>query len=366
MMIPHVSQIARVFNVEDVYLDIFWQMIFQEETIDAVVAMSYCADASRRKPLGPAPKKDIFFHHGKSLAHLRERFSNRETTNTGITISILLYNCNVARFLGNTQAVKQHLAMIRHLLKNNLSLESLGFQGKLRPLLLQWDYFLTLNGQEEPLAPARKPYRSVYPSIPLNSEWSDLVNTLPNGFKPLAKVGRLSCHLLRLLGRAQEMAVAVATGTTKAFLAVPNKDPYPDFLAAVPCLEPSDDGEAGFERLIACAIFLLTSRLLAPAKRAIWSLPATGGRMILTEQIFNCRVDTDAEKNCLIWLWLISIDSWGIVSGELPENGRQLVRQLKVRYPEISEWSHLSNVAKEFFWTKELEISCEGYWKSEQ
>lgn len=365
-MVPHVSQIAKVFNVKDVYLDVFWQMIFQEETIDAVVAMSYCADASWRGPLGPVPKKHIFFHHGKSLAHLRQRFSDKDATNTGITISILMYNCNVARFLGNTQAVKQHTAMIRHILRNDLSLESLGFQGKLRYLLSQWDYFLTLNGQEEPLIPTRRPYKSIYPSVPLNNEWLDLTSTLPSGFKILAEVGRLSCHMLSLLGRAQEMAAAVATGMTKAFLAVPNQNPYADFQEAVPCLDPSDDGEAGFERLIACAIFLLTSRLLSPAKRAIWSLPATGGRAILTEQLFNCRVENDAEKNCLVWMWLITIDSWGITSGQLPEKGQQLTRQLKVRYPEMSDWSRLSNVVKDFFWTNELDVSCERYWESEQ
>lgn len=365
-MVPHLSQIARVFNVQNVYLDVFWQMVFQEETIDAVVAMSHCADASWRRSPGQMPRKDIFHHHGKSLAYLRQRLADPDTANTGTTISMLMYNCNVARHLGNMQAVKQHTAMIRHLLTNNLSIESLGFQGKLRPLLLQWDYFLTLNGQEEPLVPTRKPCKSIYPSLPLNSDWSDLVSTLPDSFKRLAEVGRLSCHLLRLLGRAQEMMIAVATGTIKAFLAVPSQDPYSDFLTAVPCLDPLDDSEAGFERLIACAIFLLTSRLLAPAKRAIWSLPATGGRAILTEQVFNCQVNTDDERHCLIWIWLIAIDSWGIVSGELPEKGQQLTRQLRRRYSEASNWPYLSNVVKDFFWTNELDMSCERYWRSQQ
>lgn len=362
MMIPHLSQTARVFNVQNVYLDIFWQMVFHEDTIDTVVAMSYCADASWRKPFGFVPNKYLFIHHGKALAKLRWKLSNLGATNTGIIVCMLMYNTNIARFLGNFKAAKQHMSMLRHILKNNPYLESLGFQGKLRSLLLQWDYFLTVNNGEEPLVPARGAYRSEYPSLPLSDEISGIVKTLPLGFKKLVQAGRLSCQVLELLGRAQEMVDSVAAGTTKAFLATPNENPYPDYRAAVPCLDAIDGGEAGLERLISFAIFLLTSRLLSPVKTAIWSLPTTGSRTLITQQALNCQVDNEDERHCLIWLWLVGIDSWGVVSGTVPEKGQELMQQLKSRFPKASNWRYLSDVVKEFFWTDDLESSCERYW----
>lgn len=364
-MVPHLSAHARVVNLQDIYLDIFWQMVFQEETIDTAVAMTHCADATWRSGHGFVPNKSLFVHHGRALAKLSQSLSNSGVTNTGILVSILMYNCNIARFLGNFQAAKRHMSMLRHLLKDDNSLESLGYQGKLKHLFLQLEYFFTLNNGEEPLV-KRIPYESTYPSLPLDDEMSELVNTLPTGFQKLARTGQLSCQVLRLLGRAQEMVAAVANGTAAAWLAKPNENPYSNYREALPCLDATDGEKQHLEKLICYAIFLLTSRLLSPVKSAIWSLPTSGGRAQITQQALNCRADTNAEKHCLIWLWLMCIDAWGIVSGTMPVRGQILMQQLKARYPEAENWRHLSRVTKEFFWTDDLEAACKGYWKSEQ
>lgn len=365
MMVPHLSQMAKVCNIQDVYLDVFWQMVFQEDTIDTLVAMCYCAYASWRNGGGLVPNKALFTHYGRSLTKLNQKLSALGATNNGIVVSMLMYNCNVARFLGNFQAAKQHMSMIRRILKTDPGPESLGYQGKLKPLLLQWDYFLTLNNGEEPLVPTRTINQSEYPNLPLQNELLDLVNSLPPGFQKLARNGRLSCQVLRLLGRAQEMVDAVAGGTAKAWLAIPNESPAMDYRAILPCLDTSEGEDTGLEQLVCYAIFLLTSRMLSPVKTAIWSLPVTGGRAQITQQVLNCRVDTSAEKHCLIWVWLIGIDAWGVVSGTMPGKGRILMQQLKARYPEASNWRHLSRAMKEFFWTDDLEMACKGYWKSE-
>lgn len=368
-MLPHLSQSARILNVQDVYEDVFWQMVFQEDTIDIVATMCYCADASWRTGHGFTPDKALFVHHGKSLGKLRQRLSSDlDRTNVGIIVSMLMYNSNFARVLGNFQAAKQHMSMLRQILKRDPTLlDSLGYQGKLKPLLLQWDYFLTLNNGEEPIVPARISHKSEYPSIPLNDELSDLVSTLPVGFQKLARTGRLSCQVLRLLGRSQELLAAVATGTSKKWLAMPGENRSSDYRAALPCLATSDDDDdACLERLICYAVILFTWRLLSPVKTAIWSLPASGGRAQITQQALNCRADTNVEKHCLIWLWLVGIDAWGIVSGAMPVKGQVLMQQLKARYPEAANWRHLSRVVKEFFWTDDLELACRSYWKPEQ
>lgn len=339
-------------------------MIFHEDTIDAVVAMSYCADAKWQRSAGWVPRKDVFIHQGRSLANLRRRLSDSDAANTGITICALMYNCNIARFLGNMEAAKQHMAMIRHLLRTSVSLDSLGFQGKLRSLLLQWEYWLTLSGDEEPLVSREDCPESTYPDLPLRGPMAGVVSALPRGFGPLAESGRLSCQVLQVLARMQEMLVAMTSGRIQMFLSTPNQDPYPDFCSAVPCLYASKGGEAGLERLLCCALFLLTSRLLSPRKQVPWSLPVTGGRTILTQQTFNCQVESDIEKRCLIWIWLIAIDSWAVESGDIPETARWLMQRLRERYPETSAWSYVSNVVSDFFWTQDLETSCEGYWRS--
>lgn len=365
-MLPNLCLHARVTNIADVYKDIFWQMVFQEDTIDTVVAMAHCASFTCRARKGFAPNKALFTYGARSLAKLRQRLSDSMPANIGNLVCMLMYSCNIARFLGNFQAAKKHMSTLRQLLRHDPTLETLGYQGKLKALLLQWDYFLTLNNGEEPLVSRGVTFKPDYPSLPLVGDWADLVGTLPLGFQKLARSGRLSCQIMGLLGRSQEMIDAFANGTLNAWVDADGGRRPLEHRESLPFLDSRNSEGVTLEQMICYGIFVLTSRLVNPKKPAIWSIPATGGRAQITQQALNCPTDSNAEKHCLIWIWLIGIDAWGIANATMPVRGQILMEQLKARFPEAANWRHLSRVVKEFFWTDDLEEACKLYWDSEQ
>ena len=195
-----------------------------------------------------------------------------------------------------------------------------------------------------------------------------LVAALPEGFKNLVQEAQVPRDMLEVLIRMSSDPLLSATAAT-----YPRVPSYLIQVRSVPVLKScssfyiSDTIEhASFEKLLCNGLI----RYCADAANStLFNVINAGRRRELIHKLPNvdCSRLTITKLNCLIWLWLVAIESrraWRVIA----PGGRLLLGALRQHFPHVAAWSpaDLDKLCYKFFWTKDFSLRARSFWGSGQ
>ena len=217
------------------------------------------------------------------------------------------------------------------------------------------------------------------PALPLTislgaQEDPRLTEELPSGFQDLERAGKLSLATLQMIRRfntkrdwdLRGSKVTKENAGDKARHELLAQSQGQHFWNVCNAFRPSDvPHRATLERLICMALLRYCfNSIMPPRPRACICHTATEQ---LTALLPTFKVPaSQMERDCLIWVWLMTIDSWSVSNnrGELEPTGMQLMSQLRANLPELADWGwrDLEATGHKFFWRDDIGILLEAYW----
>lgn len=135
---------------------------------------------------------------------------------------------------------------------------------------------------------------------------------------------------------------------------------YHDFWEACSCLAAPDMGGPNFEKLLVLALLLYCLHTFSPM-RAVTAV-YNGSRMKLTNDIRKRKMGSMEEEECLLWIWMVLVDSWRNASGTLLPTGIELMEQARERWEHVGDWATANWILKDFFWDEAFATRCRVYW----
>lgn len=190
-----------------------------------------------------------------------------------------------------------------------------------------------------------------------------MVSKLPTGFQALAKQERLAIDVLEVLARAAEagqMQKKTRSIVTQEDIFRSRERRYHDFWEACTCLAAPDVDGPNFEKLVVLALLLYCLHTFSPI-RAVTAI-YNGSRMKLTNDIGKRRRGDVEEERCLLWIWMVMVDSWRNASGALLPTGIESMKQLRERWASVSSWAEATGILREFFWDEPFAMRCKVCW----
>lgn len=189
-----------------------------------------------------------------------------------------------------------------------------------------------------------------YPQHPFHPEILHIVERLPLGFQELALQGRLCVDVLKILQRAQ-MPFSVRHGIPVDV----------DLYVTASTLHHSSAAQQ-LEKCI-CFTIVLFEHITFSKERSP-TMAFRGIRKELTDSLPYLEWSSEIERECIIWMWAVLVESWRHKKIFLPE-GVDLQRKLVTRFPDTARWPTLGMILSQFFWNMELfqiwSVSWEPY-----
>jgi hypothetical protein len=112
--------------------------------------------------------------------------------------------------------------------------------------------------------------------------------------------------------------------------------------------------------LIVLALLLYCLHTFSPM-RAVTAV-YNGSRMNLTNVIKKTRMGGVEEEECLMWIWMVLVDSWRDASEKLLPTGIELMHQSRERWEKVRDWNEVAETLGSFFWDKAFANRCRFYW----
>lgn len=159
---------------------------------------------------------------------------------------------------------------------------------------------------------------------------------------------KLSDDILAAVSRAFEISKS-ATKRQNVRTKVTRK--YNDFLEACPSLGERE----GLERMICLALMVYCALCTNRIPTSVFNAP----RMVLFNTLQHCEEQSWAERECILWMYMVTIDAWRDQGPEV-----KLLEELKLRYPAtVRHWALVEKILRKFFWTSELSHYWKKHWE---
>jgi hypothetical protein len=252
-------------------------------------------------------------------------------------------------------------------------------------------------------------YNPRYLSAPLSADDLSLIARLPPGFSHLARSGEIATDIIDVLSNIVSYGESIgATWPTydgywrfpkkRAHMPSPAalraKKRHEDFWQACSCLLVPGPN---FEKYLVFALLLFVSVAFAPGESGRKYLACSHTafrtpRACLTRELPAFEpddisssppegtdpTDTDRDQNhdqnqnqadveetmqqCLIWMWLVLIESWRATDGVDSNEANRLQDLLKLKFPGYVAWEKLNVVLGRFFCTEDMISSLKHCW----
>lgn len=187
---------------------------------------------------------------------------------------------------------------------------------------------------------------------------------MPRGFQRLAYQGYLALDVIHILGRVADAHAMYGPGQSHEQRRTPSwqRSKHNDFWECCACLaEPG----LGLEKAICLTLLLYCTNQFSPVRKCVKGMTVYNGpRAFLTKNISLIRASEASEKDCLVWMWMVLIDSWRSDDGLLLSSGDVLLMQLRRRFPDLRAWSKLNGILGKFFYPEPFAVACKTIWES--
>jgi hypothetical protein len=186
----------------------------------------------------------------------------------------------------------------------------------------------------------------------------DVAASLPDGFQKLVSKGALSEETRRLLAR---FAHACQFGLNT----VPKPEgQFPDYAVASPWLTVA---EPSLEKCLLLALLCYAHMR--------WSIAPNYVAGILCHTISRTKLaqalpwvpatDDPAIIACLVWMWMVLVDSYRLEGSVLPRDGLSCLGEFKFHFPDWQSWTDIEiDVLPKFFWRDGDSVAIREAWGS--
>ncbi|OAP56700.1 hypothetical protein AYL99_08812 [Fonsecaea erecta] len=376
-IMPTVASINEAFNVVNVYGHwVLENMAKYEDFFHVLLGLTKVAHTAIACPGSPLPQ-DAFIHAGQAMSKLRARLAKPDARVDDGAILTILYLAMFERGLGNESAYKAHRAQVDQMVASRGGVCRLGVGSSARTTLT---VLLSLSGDLPPDSPPDTPATT---KLTLQqASWiqfeddTKTMEQLPCGFRNLARAGALSLETLQIIHRIsvkqdwspQDPTYKGKYGEEMSKVYGPVAGQAWNFWDACAAFRaPEGPRGPSLEKMICLALFRYCANRanhLRP-KACIYHSATTQ----LTARLPEFRVSSSrTERDCLIWIWLVAIDSWAMAqnSAELSHEGRQLLLKMRKAMPELQDWEwwDLESLGQKFFWRDDIRILLKAIWES--
>jgi hypothetical protein len=227
----------------------------------------------------------------------------------------------------------------------------------------RWESFWALNSGWTIFPEARPVYAPVYPVHPFSEDLRLLISKLPIGLQALAEERKLAMDVLEVLARtadAEQEQKKKGSVVTQTDIFQSCQRRYHDFWEACSCLAAPDVDGPNLEKLLVLALLLYCLHTFSPM-RAVTAV-YNGSRMKLTNDIRKRKRGVGKEEECVLWIWMVLVDSWRSVSGTLLPTGIELMQQARERWIHVRDWATANPILRDFFWDEAFAKRCNFYW----
>lgn len=238
----------------------------------------------------------------------------------------------------------------------------------------RWESFWALKTGSTVFPESRPAYAPIYPSHPLSVDLRLLVSKLPRRFQVLAQRQKLALDVLHVLSRtveAEEDLKLYGALVERQEMFRSRKRRYQDFWEACPRfgapdeLNPYEEWEPNFEKLVLFALMLYCMHTFSPIHTI--STVYNGARTSLTRNLPRRRKDlmVPAQQDCLLWVWMILVNSWRALDQKLLPTGTKLMQELCDTWKDaVRSWHELDTMLRKLCWNERFGRRCNGYWDS--
>ncbi|KIX94218.1 uncharacterized protein Z520_09928 [Fonsecaea multimorphosa CBS 102226] len=377
-VMPTVASINEAFNVVNVYGHwVLENMAKYEDFFHVLLGLTKVAHTAIACPGSPLPQ-DAFIHAGRAMSKLRARLARPNARADDGAILTILYLAMFERGLGNNAAYKAHRAQVDQMVASRGGVSRLGVGTSARATLT---VLLSLSGDQPPDSPSSQPFTAELalrqaPHVRYGPDDLETIERLPCGFRNLARAGALSSETLQIIHRIsvkrdwspQDHEYRERQGEEKTKVYGPVAGQAWNFWDACTAFRNPEGPEGpSLEKMIWLALFrYCANRANRLRPKACIYHSAT---MQLTARLPTFRVSNSrTERDCLIWIWLVAIDSWAMAqdSTEMYPEGLQLVSQMHKAMPELGDWEwwDLESLGQKFFWREDIRTVLRANWES--
>ena len=367
---PSNAAVYKIFDVTSIYDQYMLELFQYEDYVACSIASTQSMIERLRDPEANLSPVNLL-NWNIAIQRLRQRLLSPNTPVDGVTVLTVLLFAASARTTRDFGAHETHKQSLLPLVTACGGLEKLGFDGRAKCHVLQWDAFWALNSSigKTLFSESDTVYEPVYPDLSLESKVAAQVHNLPSGFQRLIEQDRLTADLIEVLSRTVDASDLLekqgyVVDSNETFKSGPRR--YADFLGACPYLgaASSPDDEPPLEKLITLSLILYCCNAFSPAR--VITVMYGGSRQKVTKDLLRwCTGEEDeTEHPVKIWIWMTTVDSWRKADNTLLPQGRELFKALKKRYLGEMTAKETWDIMETFFVDQKFLSRCQELWDS--
>jgi hypothetical protein len=199
------------------------------------------------------------------------------------------------------------------------------------------------------------------PQLPISFSEVMKVQRLPVGFQVLAVDGKLRSSTVDLI-LSIILEMDKGPPRNEPWTGPTSIGTFPEFSETIPALRlPDDEQGPALERLM-CLALARCRRDLRIGLRTPACLSHSITLDLASKVPLRTVPEDVAERECLLWVWLMLLDSRPITS---PETGTWL-RRMSRAFPEVSDWEveDFEAFGESFIWTDYMSLAMRTWWKA--
>ena len=367
---PSNAAVYKIFDVTSIYDQYMLELFQYEDYVACSIASTQSMIERLRDPEATLSTVNLL-NWNIAIQKLRQRLLNPNTPVDGVTALTVLLFAASARTTRDFEAHETHKNSLVPLVTTCGGLDKLGFNGRAKCHVLQWDAFWALNSStgKTIFSEVDYVYEPTYPDLSLESKVADQVNKLPSGFQRLVEQDRLTADLIEVLSRTVDASELLKkqgyiVDGQETFKSGPRT--HTDFLKACPCLRAASgpNDEPPLEKLITLGLILYCCNAFSPAR--VVTVMYGGSRQKLTKDLLRWSTgeEDEIEYPVKIWMWMTTVDSWRKADNTLLPEGKKLFEALKKRYVGDMTLAEVWDIMNGFFVNESFLKRCEELWDS--
>lgn len=301
---------------------------------------------------------------GLTLEGLRDRPQQSSEFPDHMSVLIVVYLIEISYRLRDYLACQVHRQYLRLMVKQLGGAELIGQMGLVGDAIVDYDSHWFFEAGEFVFPELHPELELHYIDTLTPDDGQQLLAMLPAGFYELVRTSRLSIELGRNIARMIQISNnPLALSNASLDNEVPLKE---DMFGACPGLHKIKDTTSplDLEAATSTALVLYHCRTITSHRTVFGKLNAIRTRLTRGLQTPGFG-SSQAERNCWIWIWVITIESWQTMCGVLNQEGERLLSQLVSENQTITDkldWHGIEAIFKKFLWTPSLNRSFKSRW----